>query len=99
MVRNPRFIVTNLDGEANELDDRAYFQRGDMENRIEEQQLALFAGRTWRSKWWSNRYRMLLAGLACRLLETMRRAILQGTEPARSRCQTLLCKCFASARW
>ena len=44
--RNPRFIVTNLDGEADELYDQVYCQRGDMENRIKEQQLALFAERT-----------------------------------------------------
>ena len=30
--RNPRFIVTNLDGEANELYERVYCARGDMEN-------------------------------------------------------------------
>ena len=41
--RNPRFIVTNLPGEANELYERVYCQRGDMENRIKDQQLALFA--------------------------------------------------------
>ena len=41
--RNPRFIVTNLEGEANELYERVYCARGDMENRIKEQQLALFA--------------------------------------------------------
>ena len=62
--RNPRFIVTNLDGEANELYARVYFARGDMENRIKEQQLALFADRTSSTKWWINQYRVLLAALA-----------------------------------
>ena len=55
--RNPRFIVTNLDGGAGELYDRAYCQRGDMENRIKEQPLDLFADRTSSTKWWSNQYR------------------------------------------
>ena len=87
--RNPRFIVTNLDGEADELHDRVYCQRGDMENRIKEQQLALFADRTSSSKWWTNQYRLLLAGLAYTLLETMRRTALRGTCLARSQCQSL----------
>ena len=37
--RNPRFIVTNLDGQAKALYERVYCQRGEMENRIKEQQL------------------------------------------------------------
>ena len=36
--RNPRFIVTNLEGEANELYERVYCARGDMENRIRVRQ-------------------------------------------------------------
>ena len=87
--RNPRFIVTNLDGEADELYDQVYCQRGDMENRIKEQQLALFAERTSSSKWWTNQYRLLLAGLAYTLLETMRRTALHGTDLARSQCHSL----------
>ena len=87
--RNPRFVVTNLDGEANELYERVYCARGDMENRIKEQQLALFADRTSSSKWWTNQYRVLLAALAYTLLETMRRTVLGGTDLARAQCQTL----------
>ena len=87
--RNPRFIVTNLEGEANELYERVYCARGDMENRIKEQQLALFADRTSSSKWWTNQYRVLLAALAYTLLETMRRTALRGTDLARAQCQTL----------
>ena len=87
--RNPRFVVTNLEGEANELYERVYCARGDMENRIKEQQLALFADRTSSSKWWTNQYRVLLAALAYTLLETMRRTALRGTHLARAQCQTL----------
>ncbi len=87
--RNPRFIVTNLDGEADKLYERVYCARGDMENRIKEQQLALFADRTSSSKWWTNQYRVLLAALAYTLLETMRRTALRGTDLARAQCQTL----------
>ena len=89
MGRNPRFIVTNLEREADELHDRVYRQRADMENRIEEQQLALFADRTSSSKWWTNQYRLVLAGLAYTLLETMRRTALRGTGLVRSQCQRL----------
>ena len=87
--RNPRFIVTNLDGEARWLYEKRYCQRGDMENRLKEQQLGLFADRTSSSKWWTNQYRVLLAALAYTLLETMRRTALEGTKLARAQCQTL----------
>ena len=87
--RNPRFVVTNLEGEANELYERVYCARGDMENRIKEQQLDLFADRTSSSKWWTNQYRVLLAALAYTLLETMRRTVLRGTDLARAQCHTL----------
>ena len=87
--RNPRFIVTNVHGEARWLYEKLYCQRGDMENRIKEQQLALFADRTSSSKWWTNQYRMLLAALAYTLLETMRRTALEGTKLARAQCHTL----------
>ena len=87
--RNPRFIVTNLPGQANELYERVYCQRGEMENRLKEQQLGLFADRTSSSKWWTNQYRVLLAALAYTLLETMRRTALEGTKLARAQCQTL----------
>lgn len=65
-----------------------YCARGDRENRIKEQQLALFADRTSSSKWWTNHYRVLLAALAYTLLETMRRTALRGTDLARARCIT-----------
>ena len=87
--RNPRFVVTNLDGQGDELYERVYCARGDMENRIKEQQLALFADRTSSSKWWTNQHRVLLAALAYTLLETMRRTALRGTHLARAQCQTL----------
>ncbi len=43
---NIRFIVTNLQGESQDLYDDLYCARGDMENRIKEVQLNLFADRT-----------------------------------------------------
>ena len=46
---NPRFVVTSLSTEAFDarcLHEEQYCARGDMENRIKEQQLCLFADRT-----------------------------------------------------
>ena len=55
---NPRYIVTNLAGEPQFLYDQRYCARGDMENRIKEQQLALFADRTSCHYWWANQFRL-----------------------------------------
>jgi hypothetical protein len=90
--RNPRFVVTNLSGEAQPLYDQLYCARGEMENRIKEQQLGLFADRTSCHGWWANQWRLLLSGLAYTLMETMRRIGLAGTELARAQCGTIRCK-------
>jgi len=90
--RNPRFVVTNLPGSAQSLYDDLYCARGDMENRIKEQQLGLFADRTSCHRWWANQFRLLLSSLAYVLLETIRRVALQGTELARAQCSTLRLK-------
>ena len=57
---NTRFVVTNLEGNPQALYQDLYCARGDMENRIKEQQLDLFADRTSCHKWWSNQFRLLL---------------------------------------
>lgn len=89
---NPRFVITNLEGDPQELYDNLYCQRGDMENRIKEQQLDLFADRTSASKWWPNQLRLLLASLAYTLLAAIRRLALAGTELARATCGTIRLK-------
>ena len=89
---NPRFVVTNLDGEAQTLYDTVYCARGEMENRIKEQQLDLFADRTSCHRWWPNQLRLLLSSLAYTLLEAIRRLALQGTELARAQCGTIRLK-------
>jgi hypothetical protein len=89
---NPRYIVTNLDGDPQELYDKLYCARGDMENRIKEQQLDLFADRTSCHNWWANQFRLLLASLAYTLLETIRRVALPGTEMAKAQCNTIRLK-------
>ena len=70
---NPRFVVTNLAGDGRDLYERLYCARGEMENRIEEQQLQLFADRTSCHRWWPNQFRLLLASLAYTLLNAIRR--------------------------
>ncbi len=80
---NPRFIVTNLEGTASDLYDDVYCARGEMENRIKEQQLDLFADRTSCHSWWANQFRLLLSSLAYILLEQIR-VNLVGTELARA---------------
>lgn len=89
---NPRYIVTNLDAAADHLYDQVYCARGEMENRIKEQQMDLFSDRTSCSKWWANQFRLLLSSLAYVLLESIRRVALQKTELARATCGTIRLK-------
>jgi hypothetical protein len=91
---NPRYIVTNRDDEASHLYDAVYCQRGEMENRIKEQQLGLFADRTSCSAWWPNQFRLLQASLAYALMQGIRRIALAGTELARAQCTTIRLKLF-----
>ena len=89
---NTRYVVTNLDGKPRHLYDQLYCARGDMENRIKEQQLDLFADRTSCHHWWPNQFRLLLSSLAYILLEAIQRLALQGTELARVYVGTLRLK-------
>ena len=86
---NPRFVVTSLDGQAEALYDELYCARGDMENRIKEQQLGLFADRTSCHAWWPNQLRLLLSTLGYVLVDGLRRLGLEGTEWARRQASTL----------
>lgn len=69
---NPRFIVTSLRGNDRSLYYDVYCARGDMENRIKDQQLDLFAKRTPSKHWWSNQWRLMLSMLAFVLFENLR---------------------------
>lgn len=86
---NPRYVVTTLKGDPRELYDRIYCVRGDMENRIKEQQLGLFADRTSCHAWWPNQLRLLLSTLAYVLIDGLRRLALVGTDWARKQATTL----------
>ena len=91
---NPRFIVTNLEGDPQYLYDDRYCERGDMENRIKDQQLYLFSDRTSCHNWWPNQLRLLLSSLAYILLERLREFALQATEFATASIETIRLKLF-----
>lgn len=89
---NPRFVVTNLRDVPQALYEDMYCARGEMENRIKECQLGLFADRTSCQLWWPNQFRLLLASLAYVLLERLRTIGLAGTELARAQVWILRCR-------
>src|SRR5262249_50559847 len=76
---NPRFLVVNVPGDPRELYEDVYCQRGEMENRIKEQQLDLFAGRTSCHRFLANQFRLLLSAAAYVLVQALRRTALSGT--------------------
>ena len=89
---NPRFIVTSFSVEqwaGRELYERGYCGRGEMENRIKEQQLNLFADRTSSHQMQANQMRLYFASFAYVLMHALRRLGLAGTELARAQCGTI----------
>jgi hypothetical protein len=91
---NLRFVVTNLPGDPQALYDDLYCKRGDMENRIKEQQLALFADRTSCHAFSSNQFRLLLSSAAYILIDAIRRVGLQNTPLERAQVDTIRLKLF-----
>ena len=94
---NLRFIVTSLSGDPERLYKDLYCQRGEMENRIKEQQLGLFADRTSCHAFLANQFRLLLSSAAYVLMESLRRLGLSGTELAQAQVQTIRLKLFKIA--
>jgi len=89
---NPRFVVTNLSKEdynAPELYEDLYCARGDMENRIKEQQLGLFADRTSSASFSANHLRLWFSSVAYVLLNELRRVGLKGTKLSKAQCSTI----------
>lgn len=79
---NPRFIVTSLDPQAwpaKKLYEKLYCARGEMENRIKEAQLELFADRTSSHTFKANQLRLWLSSFAYVLIEALRRIGLRKT--------------------
>ena len=86
---NPRYIVTSLSEDPKLLYDQRYCARGEMENRIKEQQLGLFAGRTSCHHFIANQFRLLLSSFAYTLIQTLRSTALAGTELANAQAGTI----------
>jgi hypothetical protein len=93
--RNPRFIVTSLPKASHapaDLYERLYCARGDMENRIKEQQLGLFADRTSTATMQANQLRLYFSSFAYILMQALRRLGLRGTRLAHAQCTTIRLK-------
>ena len=93
---NPRFLVTSLTAEqwpAQDLYEKFYCARGEMENRIKEQ-MCLFADRLSTDEMRGNQLRLYFSALAYTLVEALRRLALQGTEWAQAQVDTIRCKLF-----
>ena len=95
---NLRFVVTNrCDLCPHCVYDTTYIPRGDMENRIKEQQLMLFADRASCHSFLANQFRLLLSSAAYVLVEALRRTALAGTELATAQVNTIRLKLFKVA--
>ena len=89
---NPRFVVTSLstaDFDGRTLYEQEYCARGDMENRIKEQQLWLFADRTSCETMRANQVRLYLSTVAYLVLRALREFGLRGTELAQAQCGSI----------
>lgn len=92
---NPRFVVTSIEMQrmdTRSLYEQLYCARGDMENRIKEQQLWLFADRTSASKMRANQLRLYFSSVAYMLMHALRRLGLRGTQMAKAQCNTIRLK-------
>jgi hypothetical protein len=93
---NPRFVVTSLPAEqwaAQDLYEKFYCARGEMENRIKEQ-MCLFADRLSTDEMKGNQLRLYFSALAYTLIEALRRLGLKGTEWAQAQVDTIRLKLF-----
>jgi hypothetical protein len=92
---NPRFVVSSLspeDRDARALYEDLYCARGEMENRIKEQQLCLFADRTSCQTMRANQLRLWLSSAAYVLVQVLRCHGLKETPLAQARCDTIRLK-------
>ena len=92
---NPRFIVTSLtprEAPARYLYEKVYCARGEMENRIKECQLDLFADRTSTATMRANQRRLWFASMAYVLLCALRRIGLAHSQFAEATCGTIRLK-------
>jgi len=94
--QNPRFVVTSLTSDqrsAQDLYEKLYCARGEMENRIKEQ-MCLFADRLSTDEMQGNQLRLYFSALAYTMVEALRRLGLKGTEWAQAQVDTIRLKLF-----
>jgi Transposase DDE domain group 1 len=92
---NPRFVVTSLPrhaGQASHLYEKVYCARGEMENRIKECQLDLYADRTSAATMRANQLRLWFHSMAYVLVCALRRIGLHDTTLAQATCGTIRLK-------
>jgi len=89
---NPRFVVTTLADDPQRLYEEIYCARGEMENRIKEQQLSLFADRTSAETMRANQMRLWWSSMGYILMQGLRRLALKGTEMEKAQCHTIRLK-------
>jgi hypothetical protein len=94
---DPRSLVTNVPGDPQALYDDVSCQRGEMGDRIKEQQPDPFADRTSCHRFLANQFRLLLSSAADVLARALRRTALAGTELAQGRVGTLRLRLFKGA--
>jgi hypothetical protein len=94
---NPRFIVTSPERDAEELYEKVYCARGEMENRIKEQQQDLFADRLSSAGFAANQLRLWLSAFAYTLMERLRAVALKGTALSQATAGTIRLKLFKLA--
>jgi len=92
--KNPRFVVTNLNeklalSDPEKLYRQWYCPRGEMENRIKEQQLCLFSDRVSTSWMWSNQLRQWFSTIAYVVMHALRTIGLKDTDRATAQCSTI----------
>lgn len=92
---NPRFVVTSLPARsfpAAVLYEEIYCARGEMENRIKEQQYGLFADRTSTATMRGNQLRLYFSSIGYILMHDLRRLALKGTDLEHAQCPTIRLK-------
>ena len=91
LFRSTRFLVTSLTGTPEEIYEKQYCPRGNMELRIGEQ-MDFFLERASSSSFIGNAFRLVLSGLAYTLVQWIRKIALPKTEMATSLCKTIRLK-------
>jgi len=94
---NPRFVITNVEGEAKALY-ALYCQRGDVENRIKELKHGLQIDRTSCTSFAANQLRVLMTAGAYVLMQTLRLHA-RGTRFARAQVETLRLHLLKFGAW